>query len=141
MGFPAKTARKNLTADSLFKRLHHNFDQIPDHRSGQPQISLGNALMSGFAMFSLKDPSLLAFDERRYDPSDNFRTLYGIDAVPSDTQMRTILDPVDPDTIRSGFTDLFRRLQRGKVLEEYRYFNGAYLISLDGQQDRRVHAT
>jgi hypothetical protein len=30
--------------------------------------------MSAFAMFSLKDPSLLAFDHRRRDPLDNFDT-------------------------------------------------------------------
>jgi len=132
MGFLAKKARKDFTADSLFRRLHDNFDQIPDHRPAQPKISLGDALMSGFAMFSLKDPSLLAFDERREDPSDNFRNVYGINAVPSDTQMRTILDPVDPGALRSCFTDIFRCLQRGKVLEDYAFFDGAYLVSLDG---------
>ena len=132
MGVPAEKARKDLSADSLHKLLHDCFDRIPDHRLGQPKISLGDALMSGFAMFSLKDPSLLAFDDRRHDPNDNFRTIYGINSVPSDTQMRTILDPVDPDSLRSGFTDVFRRLQRGKVLEDYAYLNGAYLVSLDG---------
>ena len=132
MSLPAKKARQDLTADALFKRLHDNFDQIPDGRLGQPKISLGDALMSGFAMFSLKDPSLLAFDERRDDPSDNFRTLYGIGSVPSDTQMRTVLDPADPDSLRPCFTDFFRCLQRGKVLEDYAYINGAYLLSLDG---------
>jgi hypothetical protein len=132
MGVPAKKARKELSADSLHEQLHDNFNRIPDGRSGQTKISLGDALMSGYAMFSLKDPSLLAFDGRRHDPNDNFRTIYGIGSVPSDTQMRTILDPVDPDSLRPCFTDVFRRLQRGKVLEDYVYLNGAYLVSLDG---------
>jgi len=48
-------------------------------------ISLADALLSAFAMFSLKDRSLLAFDQRRQDPSDNFRTVYGIKCVPSDS--------------------------------------------------------
>lgn len=132
MGLPVKKARQDLSADSLFKRLHDRFDQVPDHRLGQPTISLGDALMSGFAMFALKDPSLLAFDNRRHDPNDNFRTIYGIGSVPSDTQMRTILDPIDPDVLRPAFTEVFRRLQRGKILEDYAYLNGAYLVSLDG---------
>ena len=75
--------------------------------------------MSAFAMFSLKDPSLLAFDDRRRDPNDNFRTIYGIDRVPSDSQMRAILDPVDPAGLRAPFREIFRRLQRGKVLERF----------------------
>lgn len=127
----AKKARKDLSADSLFRRVHSRFDRIPDQRTN-PVIPLGDALMSGFAMFSLKDPSLLAFDERRQDPNDNFRTIFGIQSVPSDTQMRAILDPVDPAVVRPLFKDIFRCLQRGKALEDFVYLEGHYLVSLDG---------
>ena len=129
---PAKKARKDLSADALFHRLRLGFDRMPDPRTGESTIPLGDALMSGFAMFSLKDPSLLAFEERRHDPNDNFRTIYGIGQVPSDTQMRAILDPVDPDGLRPLFGDVFRCLQRGKALEPFVYFEGCYLMSLDG---------
>ena len=132
MGISAKKARKDLSADALFKRLHAGFDKIPDSRSGDPVISMGDALMSAFAMFSLKDPSLLAFDKRRHDPNDNFRTIYGIEHVPCDSQMRDILDPVDPARLRPMFLDVFRCLQRGKALEGFVYLDGHYLISLDG---------
>jgi hypothetical protein len=132
MGISAKKARKDLSADALFKRLHAGFDKIPDARSGDPVISMGDALMSAFAMFSLKDPSLLAFDDRRHDPNDNFRTIYGINRVPSDSQMRAELDPVKPDDVRPLFQDIFRRLQRGKALEQFVYLDGCYLLSLDG---------
>jgi len=44
-----------------------SFGRIPDHRGAGPDIPLRDALLSGFAMFSLKDPSLLAFDKRRSD--------------------------------------------------------------------------
>jgi len=46
--------------------------------------------------------------------------------------MRTLLDPVNPDDLRSLFRDVFRRLQRGKALERFVYFDGHYLLSLDG---------
>src|SRR5271156_2160264 len=100
MVFQARKARKSLSADSLYERLRRRFDVFPDHRDGEVVIPLGDALMAAFAMFALKDPSLLAFDERRRDPNDNFRTIYGIDRVPSDSQMRTILDPIEPDGLR-----------------------------------------
>jgi len=128
----ARKARKDLSADSLFQLLRCRFDHIPDTRTGEIAFPLGDALMSAFAMFSLKDPSLLAFEERRRDPADNFRTIYGIDHVPSDTQMRAILDPLDPANLRPLFRDVFRCLQRGKVLEPFVYFDGHYLLSLDG---------
>ena len=132
MVVPARKARKDLSADSLFRQLRCRIHEIPDPRPGKPEVTLGDALLSAFAMFSLKDPSLLAFDERRRNPNDNFRTIYGIDHVPSDTQMRTILDPVDPDQLRPLFSDVFRRLQRGKALESFVYLDGHYLLSLDG---------
>jgi hypothetical protein len=78
---------------------------------------LADALMSAFAMFSLKDLSLLAFDHRRHNPKDNFRTISGINRVPCDSQMRDILDPIDPANLRAPFRAVFRRLQRGQVLK------------------------
>jgi hypothetical protein len=138
----ARKARNDLSADSQFRLIRSRFDDLPDPRAGKPEIPLGDALMSAFAMFSLKDPSLLAFDERRQDPNDNFRTIYGIDRVASDTQMRAILDPVDPDHLRPLFGDVFRRLQRGKALQRFVYLDGAYLLSLDGTNyfsSSRVH--
>ncbi len=64
------TLRKHLNADALFATMRTGFSKIPDHRPGEVTISLADALMSGFAMFSLKDPSLLAFDERRHAPQN-----------------------------------------------------------------------
>ena len=57
--------RKYLNADALFKCAYSGFEKIKDHRSDNTKISLPDALISAFAMFSLKDPSLLAFDEKR----------------------------------------------------------------------------
>jgi hypothetical protein len=132
MTLPLPEARKDLSADALFQRLRSHFGSLPDVRSGEVEIPLGDALMSAFAMFSLKDPSLLAFDHLRRDPNDNFRTIYGINRVPSDSQMRALLDPVDPAILRPLFRDAFRRLQRGKLLERFVYLDGHYLLSLDG---------
>ena len=125
-------ARKDLSADALFQVLHRHFASFPDSRSGEVEIPLGDALMSAFAMFSLKDPSLLAFDHRRGNPTDNFRTIYGINYVPCDSQMRAILDPLDPAGMRVPFREIFRRLQRGTVLKRFLYWDDHYLLSLDG---------
>ena len=78
--------RKHLNADALFRALHTDFSKVSDFRQGDVKISMTDALMSGFAMFSLKDPSLLAFDERR-GIDQNLKNIYHIDNVPCDTQM------------------------------------------------------
>ncbi len=78
--------RKGLSADALYRLVRNAFERLPDHRHQYATIPLADELSSGFAMFSLKDPSLLAFDRRRSD--QNMKTLFGIGQIPSDTQMR-----------------------------------------------------
>ena len=126
--------RKHLSADGLLKFLQQSFKKIPEHRHGEIKITLCDALMSAFAMFSLKDPSLLAFDERKRDMDGlhNLKTIYGIKNIPSDTQMRKILDEVSPDNLRPMFKGIFRCLQRGKALEPMVFLEGCYLLNLDG---------
>ena len=75
-------ARKNLSADALFRSLRSRFASLSDLRSGEVEIPLADALMSAFSMFSLKDPSRLAFDHRRHNPNDIFRPSMGLTASP-----------------------------------------------------------
>ena len=124
-----KKVRKHLSADALYSLLRSSFARVSDRRSGD-LFSLPDACLSGFALFSLKDPSLLAFDGRRNDA--NLKRVFGIERVPSDTQMREILDPVDPLELRPAFNDVFRELQRGKVLEHLVFHDECYLLCLDG---------
>jgi hypothetical protein len=130
---PAPTqVRKHLSADALVAALYRRFATIEDPRPGKPVIALADALMSAFAMFALKDPSLLAFDQRRHD--GNLNKLYHIQRVPCDTHMRGILDLLPPEELRPAYSDVFRQLQRGKVLEDYQYLPEGYLVLLDGTQ-------
>lgn len=126
----SKKVRKHLSADALYGLLGGGFARVPDPRRTGSPIPLGDALMSAFALFALKDPSLLAFDQRRSD--GNLKAVFGIGQIPSDTQMREILDEVDPEGLRSSFGDVFRQLQRGKALEPFVFYAGAYLLCLDG---------
>jgi len=130
MSIVAPKGRKHLSADALFRLVRSGFATIPDDRGGETEISLTDALMSAFAMFSLKSPSLLAFDKQRVE--GNLGTIYGIGHVPCDTQMRERLDPISPESLRPWFKSVFRQLQRGKALEPMTYLDGHYLLSLDG---------
>jgi len=126
----APAVRKHLSADALLERLRTGFADIADHRPGTPKIPLADALMSAFAMFSLKSPSLLAFDDERKE--GNLQRVYGIEQVPCDTRMRESLDPVDPESLRPLFKNVFGALQRGKALEDMVFIEAHYLLALDG---------
>jgi len=130
MAIVAPKGRKHLSADALFRLVRSGFGHIPDDRGGDAASSLSDALMSAFAMFSLKSPSLLAFDKQRVE--GNLGTIYGIERVPCDTHMREILAPVSPESLRPSFKSVFRQLQRGKALEAMAFLDGHSLLSLDG---------
>jgi hypothetical protein len=131
MGFDAKE-RQHLSADALYRLVRSSLHQIPGPRSAAATITRGDALMAGFAVFALKEPSLLAFDQQRRSDEGNLKSLFGFQQIPSDTQMRTILDDVDPQLLRPVFASVFRQLQRGKALEPFVFFRGHYLLALDG---------
>ena len=132
MSIVAPHGRKYLSADALFRLVHSGFASLSDYRVGDTEIALADALMSAFAMFSLKAPSLLAFDKERAE--GNLHTIYGIERVPCDTHMREILDPLSPKVLRPVFKSIFRQLQRGKALEPMVFLDGHYLLALDGTE-------
>jgi len=130
MSIVAPKGRKHLSADTLFGLVRRSFANIADDRRGDVEIPLTDGLMSAFAMFSLKSPSLLAFDKQRVE--GNLETIYGIKHAPCDTHMRERLDPVWPESLRPSFKHVFGQLQRGKALEKMVFLDGHYLVALDG---------
>jgi len=127
-----RKTRVHLNADAMFALIRSDFAKIADHRAKNAKIPLVDALMSGFAMFSLKDQSLLALDKRRQEDPVSLHTVYGVEHIPCDSQMRDILDPVTPSSLRRPFRSIFHQLQRGKTLEKMAWLDGHYLLALDG---------
>lgn len=137
-----------MSAVGLLTVIRTEFNKIKPPRELSPHkktIPFADCLMSAFAMFSLKYPSLLQFDtSHRLEPQveHNLKTLYGIEQVPSDTYMRERIDEGDPSSLRKTYKRLFSFLQRGKALESYRYLNDRYLLAGDGTgffESKKVH--
>jgi hypothetical protein len=123
--------RRYLSADALVEILRNRFKLVPDpRRQSSITYSMSDTLMSAFAMFSLKDPSLLAFQEREDDEA--IRTLFKIPRVPSDSQMREILDGGEVEQLNESFADIFYEVQRNGALKRFRFVDGNYLVAIDG---------
>lgn len=110
------------------------FQQIQDPRKAAVDYTLHDCFMSGFAMMFFQDPSLLQFQmrlEKRFN-RNNLKTLFHINNIPKDSQLRQVLDDADNGKIYELFADLFSPLQRGKYLDLFRFIDDRYLLCLDG---------
>lgn len=141
MGFK----RKYLSADGLLEVVRDSLRQEKFKELANASYSWQDCIMSGLAIFGFKCPSLLQFEKQKHTEPlirRNLRTLYKVDKAPSDTCLRERLDQVDPRQLRRSFKKIFAYLQRGKALEDYRYLNGRYIVSIDGTgqfSSKKVH--
>ncbi len=129
--------KKHLGFGSLRHSLSSLFHQLPDTRQQEKTAySIHDVVMSGFACMFFQDPSLLEFQRqlKEEENRDNLQTLFGVEDIPKDTQMRDIIDEVDSCQFGPFFKEAFFRLQRGKHLEQFQLFSGLYICSIDGTQ-------
>lgn len=127
--------KKHLSFNALRKVLSRRFLEIPDFRQeAKVKHVVHDVLMSGFAMMFYQDPSLLQFQQRLQEAIDknNLQTLFQVESIPKESQMREVIDEVESRELEPLFEDFFRPLQRGKHLEGYRVLGDYYLISMDG---------
>jgi Transposase DDE domain len=127
--------RYQFTNQSLYSLIREVLTEHHQDKPKQYEIPTVDCLMSALGMFSLKYPSLLQFEKDRLGENTlryNLNTLFGVSRAPCDTQMRERLDGMDLTGIRAANKALIGRLQRGKVLENWKFLEQSYLVPLDG---------
>lgn len=131
---------KSLTFEAVRDVLASTFKRIPDRRHPQ-RVSweLHAVLMSAFAMFFFQHPSLLSFQQRMKKKlgQSNLERVFELEDLPSDTQMREILDGVATEPLRQLLPQLFERMRRtgwtARLVTKVAGQN-YYTVALDGSQ-------
>ncbi|WP_198262540.1 hypothetical protein [sulfur-oxidizing endosymbiont of Gigantopelta aegis] len=73
---------------------------------------------------------------------NNLRTLFNVEKISKNSQLRDILDLIPSKTFAPAFKDLFERLRRHKHLEEYAILPNTLLCVIDGTQyysSKQIH--
>jgi len=140
---------QSLTLEAMLDLLSTTCGHIPDVRCpDRVNYSLHDTLMSGFAMMFFQHASLMEFQRKMQQPRGrcNLETLFGVHEVPSDTQMRDILDGVSPALLCPLLPALFAKVRRAGWAPEWQspvpsgLHQGAYYSAmLDGSD--YFHAT
>jgi hypothetical protein len=124
-----------LDFDSLVSRLHEQLEKLPDHRTGKnTRYEIKDAALAAFSVFFTQSPSFLAH-QRAMEQSkghSNAGSLFQIEKIPSDNQIRNLLDPLTPRHLYPLFDEILQGMDQTGQLEPFRVLNDQLLISLDG---------
>jgi len=126
-----------LSFDRLRSILIASVTHLPDNRTGQnKQYEIADAALGAFAVFYMQSPSFLAYqrDMQRSKGRNNAQSLFGVEQVPSDPQIRNLLDPIAPSYLGPPFWTIFEQLRVGGYLECYQGGLSPWLVALDGTQ-------
>jgi hypothetical protein len=135
---------KSLTLEAIVDLLATTFGAVDDSRAAE-QLSypLHDTLMSGFAVMFFQHASLLQFQRAMEKKRQrcNLQTIFGVHPIPSDTQMREILDEVKPEALRGVLPQLWEKVRRAgwsgrftTTLPNGEHQGTYYTVALDGSE-------
>ena len=124
-----------LTLDDITKQIRSTFAQFTDPRKGKnTSYTMVDAGLSAFSVFFMQSPSFLEYQRslEQAQGKNNAQTLFGVHDLPSDNQIRHLLDSTEPGQVKPLFAYLFNALDQAGVVETYRSVNQTLLLVLDG---------
>ena len=113
----------HLTFQAVIALLARTFENLPDRRNpAVVKYPLRDSMLSAFAMFFFQHPSLLQFQHKLKHRHSrcNLETVFSVKLVPSDTQLREILDGAPVEPLRRLLAVIFNRFRRSGWAAEFR---------------------
>lgn len=122
--------------DTVTQHLSERWANLPDHRkpNNNQQYEIADAARSAYAVFFVQSDSFLAAQRELHEKHgrSNIGTLFQAHSVPSDPQIRNLLDPLRPEDFEPDFDWLLQTLEAAGQLERFRAYAGSLLVALDG---------
>lgn len=124
------------THASLIAQVRSVFDGLHDSRrkSNATKFAMSDAALSALSVFFTQSPSFLDWQIRMQQAKgkNNANSMFGVHQIPSDAQIRNLLDPVPPDTLFPVMADIGNILFSQGHLESFRSIGETLLVALDG---------
>jgi len=125
-----------LTMNALVQAVRSVFAALPDTRKpgNNRHYEVEDAALSAFGVFFIQSPSFLEYQRQMNTErgENNARSLFGVHRIPSDNQIRSLLDPVSPGTISPLFFSLGETAFQEGLLDPFRSIGDTFLVALDG---------
>ena len=138
MSFPFLPADQKMTFDYLTGYIRQIFKGLPDNRKGggDPTYTMEDAALGAFSIFFMQSPSFLEFQRtmKLQNGRSNANTLFRMSNIPSDGQIRNLMDGVLPSCLFPIYEYIINTLYKYGYLEQYRSINGTLLMPFDGTE-------
>jgi hypothetical protein len=125
-----------LGFEALKGILHRRIAQLPDHRTKGPntRYAIQDAALGAFGIFFTQSASFLEYQRQLQQTKghNNAHTLLGVEQIPCDNQVRTLLDPIAPSHLDAVFVEVFEGLEQHRMLANFRSLGDQLLVALDG---------
>jgi len=127
-----------LEIPELIQFLRSSLHDLLDERrpGNNTKYQVEDAVMAAFSIFFTQSASFLEHQRlmKSNKGKDNAESLFSIEKIPCDNQIRNLLDPVPATTIFMTFEKVYQWLEENGVLKKFLYLNGEILIALDGTE-------
>jgi hypothetical protein len=93
-------------------------------------------VMSAFSLFFMQNESFLAYQRglEEGQRTSNCQTLFGIENIPTDNHIRSMLDPVNPVELQPCYDHVLALLREHGGLQSFQRLGGRILLALDGSE-------
>lgn len=129
---------QEIELTQLLKLLEEQLQNLPDERkpSNNQKYEVKDAVLAAFSVFFTQSSSFLEYQRvmRTNRGKDNAQSLFKIETIPCDNQIRNLLDPIPATTIFKVFEPIYKLLDKKGTIKQYRYLNNNILIALDGTE-------
>jgi hypothetical protein len=136
---------ETLAFDKLVEAFHHELERLPDPRQGKNiTYEMKDAALGAFSVFFTQSPSFLAHQRHMQQSKghSNAGSLFRIERIPTDPQIRNLLDPLPPERVYGTFGQVVEALDQADELASFRTDQELLLVALDGTQyfsSQKIH--
>jgi hypothetical protein len=123
--------------DTLVGSFRQRLSSLPDKRTGKnTRYGMEDAALSAFSVFFTQTPSFLAYQRKMADSKgkSNAQSLFGVHQIPSDNQIRNMLDGVAPEQMFPVFEEILQGLEAQGQLDGFRSLSETLLVAMDGTE-------
>lgn len=127
---------QKLTLQSLMQHYRERWSTLPDTRqpNNNTKYTIADGVLSAFAVFFMQSSSFLAHQRLLQSKKgrNNARSLFQVQEIPSDAQIRNLVDPLTHTAFKEDFWYVLEEMRSQQQWLRFRNELQTYAIALDG---------